>query len=460
MKKITYLMSFAVIAALMLSSCAKGDNPSTDPVEPTQKKALYTIIFYGTIGDVSDPIAESMWKFAQEQLKNRDDIRFTVCWKYAKPEHFKGKYAKPGDIVKFELTDTTNLTKIGENYAVYNPTQTLYDEQFLTDFINYAAEKCPAENYILFLFGHGTGFDAATDYEKDQRKTNTAATRRGLLYDEWFTAKGGVNPGDALNMYELLRGIYNSKVQQFNLIYFYDCLMGNLESLFDIHALTDYMVVSEHAMAMSNIPYEQFLKSLVQLGDIETICRRSLENIPKEWDSEYSMILANGDLKLLKSTEMQSLLEPARKLSTRLQELYPTMQEKLDTAVVRTYQLINRHNLFDFADYAHKVAELTDDAELKQIATEVDAAFDKMIICRRESHTGHYGDLPRFTLSCVLCNQAAYEKDTEQGYTFQTAYEYTNWHIFTDWGNWLKTNQQVPKDQTRKFLGQPVGLCL
>jgi len=461
MKKISYFLSVVIMMTLAMTSCTVGDNPATMPEKPT-KKARLTIMYYGTIGDANDSEAEDMWRIAQKQLKGHDDVRMFVCWKYAKPKNFGGKYAEPGDLVMFELTDSTDLSKIGVNYGKSKPEQAMYDEALMTEYINYAAGKAPAENYCLLMFGHGAGFDATTDYEKDLRKKTDSqqGKTRGLLYDEWLPLKGNMASSDALNMYEMMRAINKSNVPHFNLILFYDCLMGNVESLYDLNEMTDYMVVSEHTMIMNNIPFEQFMKAFAQQENIEAACRTALANIPKEWDKShvlFGVVPWNGDLKLIKCSEMKGLLEPAKKLSARLRELYPTNQEKLDSAMVKTYQVYNHVQFYDFADYAHKVAEETQDEQLKQISQEIDDAFNHMILARREVHGCKYGDLPQFTLSVVLNSQATYQKTVPQGYTFKEAYEYTNWHLFTDWGLWLETNQQEPKDQNKNFYGQPVG---
>ena len=84
-------------------------------------------------------------------------------------------------------------------------------------------------------------------------------------------------------------------------------------------------------------------------------------------------------------------------------------------------------------------------------------ALDEAIIGRCDLHFSPYGDLPKFSLSVVLCNQEDYQKKTAWDYTFKEAYEYTNWHLFTDWGNWLNTTKQGPHDQALQYKGQPVG---
>lgn len=454
------LLCYGLASVTMTSCYDNSDNPTAapdDPSEEPKEKARLTIVFYGTIGDENDEVAEDMWRLAQEALKGHDDVRMTVCWKYAKPgKYFGGEYGNPGDLVMFELTDSTDLTTIAEKYAQHKPEQAMYDEQLLTDYLNFAAEQAPAENYCLWLFGHGAGFDAVTDYEKDLRKPTVGNQTRGVLYDEWFPITGNMSESDALNMYELLRGIIYSKIPKFQLMVLYDCLMGNLESLCDLYMLTDYMAVSEYALPMDNNPAELFFKALTQNEDIEAGMSEALDNISEDWD-DFSADLGTGDFKLLKCSETDALFEPSARLTARLQELYPTMHEQLDTALVRAYQVNNMMEFYDYADYVHKVAELTGDAQLKEIAAEIDEVFSRLIVCGHEVHRSELGDIPRFTLSVVLKGQESYMKPTQWGYTFAEAYEYTNWHLFTNWGTWLKTNRQEPRDQKAGWLGQPVG---
>ena len=211
MRKVFYLLSIALMLAVTFVSCSVEDNGGS-PVFPPEEKvdsARLTIIFYGTVGGNADPQAEEAWEIMKPYLHQKD-VRVMVCYKYAKPDKFQGKYAKPGDVVLFELTDTTNLNKIGENYAVSWPELALYEEETLTDLINIAVETAPARNYAFLLYGHGGGFDKNIDYEKDQRKPepNKVKTNRAVLYDEWIVTEAGK---EGMNMYEFLRGIYNSR---------------------------------------------------------------------------------------------------------------------------------------------------------------------------------------------------------------------------------------------------------
>lgn len=460
MRKLLHLLSATVVIALSVTSCTPVDNPVSPvtPPEPVVKAdtARHTIIMYGVAGGSSDPQIETAWEIMKPYLNDRKNVRCVVCYKYAKPEDFAGKYAKPGDLVLFELTDTTDLMKIGENYAVKWPDLALYEESTLTSIIDLASIVAPAREYTFLTYGHGGGFDKNVDYEKDMRKPEPA-TNRAVLYDEWIETPAGP---EAMNMYEFLRGINNSKVPHFKSIFFHNCLMGGVESVFDISLFCDYLVVSSHMLAMNPAPIRQFITAITQQKDTKTAYLQMLSKLSPEWDKGYEDYAFNGDLKLIDCEKLLDVIDPAVKLTNRLKEIYPTQSEMLDTAMVHTYQYYNRKNFYDLEDYAAQVAKYTGDSQLKTISAQLSEALGKAILGRAEAHYSTYGDLPKFTLSVVLCSNKDYQAKTAWDYTFKEAYEYTNWHVFTGFGDWLNTTRQGPRDQRKSYQGQPVGQCL
>ena len=438
-----------------ITSCSVEDNPY-QPVNPIEEKAdtaRLTVIFYGTVGGQYDNQPETAWEIMKPYLHQKD-VRVAVCFKYGKKG---GKYGKPGDLVFFELTDTTNLNNISDNYGMKWSDFALYDEATLTSVINSVADNMPARNYAFLLFGHGGGFDKNVDYEKDLRKADPTqpGTNRAVLYDEWISTPAG---HEAMNMYEFLRGIVNSKVPHFQSIFFHNCLMGGVETIFDIAPFCDYTVCSGHMLAMNQAPIRQFIKAISEQTDIEKAYLQMFNGMLPEWESGYEPTKFNGDLKLISSDKLfECVMEPGKKLTDRLIELYPTMQSQIDTAMVHTYQYLNQNNFYDLGDYANQVARYTNDPQLISIAKDLNNGLDQAILGRCELHLSPLGDLPKFSLSVVLCSQADYQAKTAWDYTFKEAYEYTNWHLFTNWGKWLSTTKQGPRNQILQYQGQPVG---
>ena len=69
---------------------------------------------------MDNAIETGFWETIQKYLTDHNNVRVICMYKYGKDEPdagnpFKGKYAKPGDNVWFELTDKTDLNKIKEN---------------------------------------------------------------------------------------------------------------------------------------------------------------------------------------------------------------------------------------------------------------------------------------------------------------------------------------------------------
>lgn len=90
-------------------------------------------------------------------------------------------------------------------------------------FIEFSSLVCPAEQYVLSIWGHGTGFSPMTDVPGKYEVGARQATR-GVIGDEW-------NDKEQLNMYELRDAIKATGIDRLNTLFFHNCMMGNLETL-------------------------------------------------------------------------------------------------------------------------------------------------------------------------------------------------------------------------------------
>ena len=210
--------------------------------------AKYTVFVYGNAGGHMDDIIEyGFWERTKEFLKDHNNVRVVCMYKYGKdrPEidrPFRGKYAQPGDIVWFELNDQTDLDKIknegmqaigmgeqAKQLKICNPNT-------MRMFLEFSSLQCPAEDYILAIWGHGSGFDAMNDVPgKYEIKNQT----RGVMADEWVNSEW-------MDMYEMYDAMKAAGIDHFNTLMFHNCLMGNLESLTQARPLADYIIASAH----------------------------------------------------------------------------------------------------------------------------------------------------------------------------------------------------------------------
>ena len=448
-KNLFRMFSAIVLCSTMVLTSCSDKNDNQDNGTPAGDLADYTLFVYGHSGGHMDQIIESVFESAKPLLDQKKKLRVLFFYKYGhgrKELPFTGKYANEDEVVRFELTSETDLTKLRTEACFEEKSQyQLYSQENLTEQLNWVAKTAPAKNYIVMLYGHGAGFNAKDDYYKEP-----LAPTRAVLYDEGSQGRG-------MNMYEFRWALEASEIKHPQMIYFHDCLMGNLESLTTLRNLTDYFVGSQHVLASMGHIIVEFVKGLVQTTDIEAATKQMFAHLDvwKPWYKvEGANVICNGDLFFMKSQGIEEVNEQMERLANRLREIYPTQQEAIDSAACKVYQPCQRYTLYDAADYADCLARETGDAQLKAISKDLRAAFDKAFLAR--DHVNNRPDsLSAYTLSVTLVDKNTFaqelQDDTDNTFTFGESYMATNFHTNTGWGHWLAENNQKP-------TGNPLGM--
>ena len=445
------LMALVAFIAFGMQSCSKSDSNDDDEPTPTPtptvEQADYTLFVYGHAGGRMDWIIENVYENVKPLLTDNKKLRVLFFYKYGHKNQdfdFSGKYANEDEVLRFELTSTTDLSKLRTEACFEEKSKfQLYDQQNLTEQLNWVAKTAPAKNYIIMLYGHGAGFSAKDDYLKEP-----IAATRAVLYDEGFNGRG-------MNMYEFKEGIEASAIKHPQMIYFQNCLMGNLESLTTLRYVTDYFVGSEHVLASTGHIVIEFIKDLLQTTDVEAATKQMFANL-EPWKKGYteSSGSINGDLFFMKALAIDEVNEQIDWLCYRLGEIYPTQREAIDRATCRVYQPYPTKPLFDAADYADCLARETGDAQLQTISKDLRAAFDKAFICRAQVNNLPSA-LNAYTLSITIVDKNTYNMeltdDTGWTFRFSDSYKINDFHVGTYWGDWLAENEQTP-------TGNPCGM--
>ena len=434
---------------------SKFDTWSKGDLIPVPQPSKFTVFVYGNAGGTMDiAIEEGFWEQAKAFLTDHNNVRVVCFYKYGKDlpkAPFSGKYAAPGDIVWFELTNETDLDKIKDEgflamgFGDQAIALKLCDPDALKMFIEFSSLVCPAEQYVFSIWGHGSGFSPFTDvpgkYEVSARQTT-----RGVIADEW-------NEHEQLNMYELRDAIHASGIDRLNTLFFHNCMMGNLETQTTVKDCADYICCSAHVLSSNGEVLTEFVRGLVDKGNAEDAMAQMFERNTPIWPDGYKEDggLANGDYKMYRTDKFDGILDAAKHLADRLVALYPTQKEAIDRATSKVYRfdpIIDELTFpfFDIADYAHLLANETGDAEMKTIVTEMDNAFKAAFIHYRDvnwckEHLDHY------TLSVCLIHQLYYNYDYKSANptmsnNFDEGYEQSDFHKHTGWGNWLRINEQ------------------
>ena len=449
MKKNLLWMLAAILlcGTIALISCSDNNDNTTPNPTPTEDLADYTLFIYGHAGGNMDDIIENVYAGVKPLLAGQKKVRVLFFYKYGhhtEQDPFRGRFADEDEVLRFELTAETDLRKLRTAACFEEKSQfQLYSQENLTAQLNWAARTAPAKNYIIMLYGHGAGFNAKHDFYKEP-----IAGSRAVLYDEGFNGRG-------MNMYEFKWAVEASEIKHPQMIYFHNCLMGNLESLTTLRNLTDYYVGSQHVLASVGHIIIEFVKGLVQTTDIEAATKQMFANLD-DWKAQYRMgeEICNGDLFFMKALDIENINEQMDRLCNRIREIYPTQGEAIDRAACKVYQPFQGATLFDAADYADCLASETGDAQLLAISKDLRQTFNNTFIAHE--HVNNRPDfLDAYSLSVTLVDKTTFAQelkdDTDNKFFFGDSYMATAFHANTGWGHWLTENNQMP-------TGNPFGL--
>ena len=455
---------------------AKFDTWSNDDeMIDVPQPAKYTVFVYGNAGGTMDFIIEQgLWERLQQYLTDHNNVRVVCMYKYGKDlpdpdKAFTGKYAEPGDIVWFELTGETDLNTIKEQgmQAIGMGEKAkqlkICDPNTMRMFLEFSSLLCPAEDYVMGIWGHGSGFDAMYDVPGKYEVQQARATR-GVMVDEWVD-------NEWMDMYELNDAMKAAGIEKFNTLMFHNCFMGNIETLTQARSLADYIFASAHILSSGGELMTEFIRGLAETGDAQKAGKLMFERCTPEWQNSYvdvaKNVYANGDYKMIRTDKFEPIIDAAKQLCDRILALYPTQKEAIDRATKSVYRFepidANKNEFiypfFDIANYAQLLAKETDDAELKAISAAMDKAFDEAFVCYRDVNNSKE-HLDHYTLSICLMSKLFYTFDymtkvpeLKALYNYNEGYEKCDFHKLTGWGNWLKTNEQFLNSNPQKGGG-------
>lgn len=423
-------------------------------------QARYTIFVYGNCGGRTDNIIEKdFWEVVRPYLTDSTKVRVAVLYKYG--QNTSSQMTDDGDLVWFELdseTDLDNLHTEGLNGLGMHTeaiATRLYDPNTIHQFIEFSSLFCPAEEYIFTIWGHGNGFDPTNDIPG--KYTENPDITKGVIGDEW-------NGGERLDMYELSQAIKATGRAPLKAIFLNNCLMGNMESQTELRDVAEYIVCSAHLLSTGYIVLPAFIRGLIEKDNVEDAFAYMLSDITPEWQNAYrggGVVPAfNGDFKLLRTSELDGIIDVTRRLADRLVTLYPSQQEAIDLATKQVYRFYTAGNnpeecyiypFFDLQDYADKLAANTGDAELTAIAASLRTAFGRAILQYADvswsvQHLDHY------SLSVCL-----YDRDDYNNDGIGAGYEQCTFHKLTGWGNFLRINTCLPWGNPTCGGGGPIS---
>lgn len=245
-------------------SCNKKNTEIEDYKNKPEDSRTYTIMMYGCGGGNLDRamimnIQEALLAGSSDRVKFTGQVKFSA--RFQDTEAFKG---------------TQRFVVGSENGTWYIPKEILdsklelYNPQNLTDFINWSKKECPADDYILLLWNHGSAWTP----EKDAPDT------RAIVHDDNLDKRG---------MLEVVTGIR-------------DC--------------AEYVLCASHVTPDMGGDYNSLIYHLNNSTDFEVAMSKFCHEAVSHWDC-LDMSL---DLTLVNLSKMDKLLKEIKVLSGYMEE--------------------------------------------------------------------------------------------------------------------------------------------
>ena len=375
---LTAVISCAMTTMVMTSCSGNYDNPVTPP-EPEQL-AEATIIWYGTGGgNVDGAILENFRTFYKAQAGNYYRVNVVAQYKTSyEPQEYGGKsveqitqeanqkmegmteeqiealgftdyfllcHPQKGATYRFALDPTKTLRQTlqeTEPYGAMNADCTCPDS--LTNFINWAAAHYPAKRYILMMADHGGGYRPHNE--------TAAARKRGLIFDDGYDHK-------CFSAKSFARAVGNASVYPEGIV-LYLCLMNNLEFLYEVKDVTDYIACSTYVMWAAGGAFEAIVNNLADGKDTRTALSNFVDANVDSWDAVFydpqkPEAPAYYDLTLTETSCLNDLAPVLKEFTDRLVDTYQNGTDEqravIDECTANTVKIYNGDPFYDMAKY-------------------------------------------------------------------------------------------------------------
>ena len=486
MKKFFKIWSVALLGVMgmTMSSCSDSndDNNSNNNLDPYEqdwqgKTAKYTIMLYGCGGgDIDEVQFLNAIPYVQDRLNvEGNQVRFVVMYSMSKDDSkyreaakknresytgpFAPSYGEWGKTYRYEITPY--ITKENyHDYGYYDEAKNveLYDVETIKEYIKWAKETAPAENYILMPINHGGGFDLDNEEIKS----------RAIAYDDNQADEEGHAPGIPTKAFAQALEETDTHLKA---IYWNGCMMGQLEVMTEVAPYCDYQFCGAHlqyAIERHIYAIVEALNTYPDANDFEKaalVQSGILDGPSKGDDTSFSdallnqsigtkMINANGDFGCWRSSGLAAINAQVARLAAVLEEGYQDIsdgggRDKIDMATRHVYMFDNDNKFIDVLDYALWSYHYLQTNETASIYNELELALNKANVyqfCRLNRKIVNDGGKTvyykwpatnRYSLGISL-----YDQMSQTWKEFNEIYKASAFDKTTGWSKFLDRNLQ------------------
>ncbi len=443
------LHHLAIILTLLISACGKDTTPQSQPgPEPgpeTEPKRRFTIMFYCCGGELDKYNEEVINIYHKMDTGIAENINVVGQIKWS--EGYRSEYADgKGGVsrLKYDHKSNRNIySKFAD--AEYH----MNCAESLAQFITWAKEEAPADEYIMIFAGHGNGYHPAFD------RNDT----RGIIRDDKLTSYLGIQ--DICQACEMTG-------THFSLMEMVCCLVNCIEYASELAPYVDYYIASCHVTTISGGELYYITEALMQMEEYDARsiadCAKSLVDMTYDYYEDPKMHMElTTEHSITECSKVGNIHEATRSFVDKVVALYDTeleigreamleqygfTTEDIDNALSSSYYPVlvafsedymkrvewyRLNFMHEVVDVVYRVAEATLDAEIYAAADSIRKASEEAIYHQRAVNVEA---VDKVYYTVTLVNRDQYES---LGYA-DGGYEDSAFDRATGWSRLLKRN--------------------
>jgi hypothetical protein len=227
------------------------------------------------------------------------------------------------------------------------------DPATLREFLEWGFERYPAQNTVLVIWNHGSGF---------------RTVRRDIAYDDF---------GSSLNMPEIEIAFTAAGVtpkNKISILGFDACLMSMLEIVHHFKDLTEFIVGSQQTEPGDGWPYNAVLNRLKTLPNAANMSSAIVEEYMKDYKKTG---ITNITQSAISTDKTQQAVDSVSKLGDELAGICITHYKKLKR--IRTQ--CQNYEMADYIDLVHFCAIVEKEIDIPEIRTAARDTIDATLKC-------------------------------------------------------------------------------
>ncbi|MFA5880019.1 MAG: clostripain-related cysteine peptidase [Candidatus Margulisiibacteriota bacterium] len=414
----TFLLILFMISGLMLTITGCGQ------LTPTPSQKQWTVMFYAAgDNDLEQYIFNNVIQLQKAGSTSQVNIVAETDW-----WHHKGdaETLVTGEGVgRWYIEKSDTLTKISSKLIETLPEINTGLAESVKDFVIWAAQKYPAQHYILIIGSHGGGW----------RKNQALQTRgTGQDYTSDLTKQLLITLPDLKKVFPDIKSALGKNL---DILACDTCLNGMVEFVYQLKDYADYMVLSEEIIQGTGFPLDTIAVNLV--ADPTISAKNLAKDIVNQFYNlynlqKYSTLAAIDPTKITDvatTVKELALLFDTTTKDTAFNNLVNTATGQ--TYTIQRYSDVTFRDLWDMADkiiqnwgsdpnYASIVAKC---ATLK-------TAIEQAVILSK--YTGGASD----PYSVAGSHGLSIYIPTPQTTAYDTNYDSLDFTSFTGWGTFLQ----------------------